>query len=113
MPANVLQAVMDAAVEAIILIDKRGTISAFNLSAGRLFGSPAADVLGQKVTVRMSEPYRSAHDDYLARYAETRIPHIIGVGREIEARCKDGSMFPAFLAVGEVAGDGPHRYVGL
>ena len=113
MPANVLQAVMDAAVEAIILIDGRGTVSAFNRSAERLFGYTASEVLGRNVAVLMGEPYRSAHDDYLARYAETRIPHIIGVGREIEARRKDGSVFPAFLSVGEVAGDGPHRYVGL
>jgi two-component system sensor kinase FixL len=104
---------MDAAVEAIILIDRHGTISAFNRSAERLFCYTAADVLGQNVKLLMGEPYRSAHDDYLARYAETRIPHIIGVGREVEARRKDGSPFPAFLSVGEVPGDGPHRYVGL
>src|SRR5262245_7886916 len=113
MPANVLQAVMDAAVKAIILIDRHGTISAFNRSAERLFGYSAEEALGRNVSLLMGEPYRSAHDDYLARYAETRIPHIIGVGREIEAQRKDGSVFPAFLSVGEVAGDGPHRYVGL
>jgi two-component system sensor kinase FixL len=113
MPANVLQAVMDAAVEAIILIDKQGTISAFNRSAERLFGYAAAEIVGQNVRILMNEPYRSAHDDYLARYAETRIPHIIGVGREVDARRKDGSLFPAFLSVGEVGGDGPHRFVGL
>jgi two-component system, LuxR family, sensor kinase FixL len=113
MPHNAFQAIMDAAVEAIILIDRRGTVSAFNRSAERLFGYDAAEVLGHNVTLLMAEPFHSAHDDYLARYAETRIPHIIGVGREIEARRKDGSIFPAFLSVGEVAGDGPHRYVGM
>jgi two-component system sensor kinase FixL len=113
MPANVLQAVMDAAVEAIILIDRRGIVSAFNRSAERLFGYTATEILGQNVKILMPEPYRSAHDDYLARYAESRIPHIIGVGREVEAMRSDGSVFPAFLSVGEVAGDGAHRYVGL
>src|SRR5689334_10519974 len=66
MPANVLQAVMDAAVEAIILIDRRGTISAFNRSAERLFGYTAAEALGRNVTLLMGEPYHSAHDEYLA-----------------------------------------------
>jgi two-component system, LuxR family, sensor kinase FixL len=113
MSSTLFDAVMDAAVEAIILIDRHGTISAFNRSAERLFGYPAAEAIGQNVKVLMVEPLRSAHDSYLERYADTRIPHIIGVGREIDARRKDGSVFPAFLSVGEVRGDGPHRYVGI
>ena len=72
---------MDAALEAIILIDGRGTISSFNRSAERLFGYAVAEVLGQNVKILMAEPYREAHDEYLARYEETRIPHIIGVAR--------------------------------
>jgi two-component system sensor kinase FixL len=104
---------MDAAVEAIILIDRNGVISGFNRSAERLFGYTAAEAMGQNVRVLMPEPMRSAHDSYLERYAETHIPHIIGVGREIDALRKDGSLFPAFLSVGEVRGEGPHRYVGI
>src|SRR6185436_20052964 len=72
-----------------------------------------SEALGRNVMFLMTEPDRSAHDDYLARYAATGIPHIIGIGREIEALRKDGSIFPAFLSVGEVAGDGPHGYVGM
>jgi two-component system sensor kinase FixL len=113
MPVNALQAIMDAAVEAIILIDGRGGITAFNRAAERLFGYAADEVLGRNVQVLMAEPYRSAHDEYIRRYAETSIPHIIGVGREVEGRRQNGALFPAFLSVGEVAGDGPHRYVGL
>jgi two-component system sensor kinase FixL len=113
MPVNALQAIMDAAVEAIILIDGKGGITAFNRAAERLFGYAADEVLGRNVQVLMAEPYRSAHDEYIRRYAETSIPHIIGVGREVEGRRQNGALFPAFLSVGEVAGDGPHRYVGL
>ena len=104
---------MDAAVEAIILIDARGGITAFNRAAERLFGYAASEALGHNVKMLMAEPYHSAHDDYIRRYAETSIPHIIGVGREVEGRRKNGATFPAFLSVGEVAGDGPHRYVGM
>jgi two-component system sensor kinase FixL len=113
MPINLFNALMDAAVEAIILIDRQGVMSGFNRSAERLFGYTAAEAIGQNVSVLMPEPMRSAHDSYLERYAETHIPHIIGVGREIDARRKDGSLFPAFLSVGEVRGEGPHRYVGI
>jgi len=104
---------MDAAVEAIILIDRHGAITAFNRAAERLFGYAAHEVIERNVKVLMPEPYGSAHDDFLRRYAETSIPHIIGVGREVAGRRKDGVVFPAFLSVGEVAGNGQHRYVGM
>jgi two-component system sensor kinase FixL len=61
----------------------------------------------------MAEPDRSAHDKHLARFLETRVPHIIGMGREVEARRKDGSVFPAFLSVGAVEGSEPPRFVGF
>lgn len=104
---------MDASVEAIILIDQQGVVSAFNRSAERLFGHTASEIVGRNVKTLMPEPYRSAHDAYLNRYAETGVPHIIGVGREVRGQRKDGSVFPAFLSVGQIAGTGTHRYVGM
>ena len=104
---------MDAAVDAVVLIDHRGVIHAFNHSAERLFGYLAAEVIDQNVRMLMPEPYRSAHDEYLERYAATGIPHIIGVGREVEARHKDSTTFPAFLSVGRVADTDPPRFVGF
>lgn len=113
MPSNELQAVMDAAVDAIILVDHTGLVTAFNRSAERLFGYSSAEIVGRNVRTLMPEPYHSAHDAYLERYAETGIPHIIGVGREIEALRKDGTVFPAFLSVGRVADSTPPRFVGF
>lgn len=113
MSSNELQALLDAAVDAVVLIDHRGHITAFNRSAERLFGYDSAELLGQSVNILMPEPQRSEHDDYLQRYAETGIPHIIGVGREVEGLRKDGSKFPAFLSVGRVAGSEPSRFVGF
>jgi two-component system sensor kinase FixL len=113
MPASDLQALMDAALDAVILIDHVGVITAYNRSAERLFGYASGELLGSNVATLMPEPYRSSHDEYLERYARTGIPHIIGVGREVEALRKDGTVFPAFLSVGRVAGsDAPH-FVGF
>jgi two-component system sensor kinase FixL len=108
-----LQALMDTAVDAVILIDDRGRIGGVNLSAQRLFGFSVDELLGKNVSALMPEPYRSSHDGYLARYAETGVPHIIGVGREVEAQRKDGSLFPAFLTVGRVPCAEPPRFVGF
>ena len=107
------QALLDAAVDGIILIDHQGCVQTFNRAAERLFGYPAQEVLGANVSMLMPEPDRSDHDRYLARFRATRAPHIIGSGREVEARRKDGSVFPIFLSVGVVEGTEPPRFVGF
>ena len=108
-----LQALLDAAVDAVIVIDHRGSIQSFNRSAERLFGHEVAEVIGRNVSILMDEEDRATHDAHLERYVATRVPHIIGTGREINARRKDGSIFPALLSVGAVAGAEPPRFVGI
>jgi len=108
-----LRALLDAAVDAVIVIDANGHIEAFNPAAEKLFGFTAADVLGRNVRMLMPEPDRSAHDGYLRRYLDTGEARIIGIGREVQAQRRDGSIFPAALSVGRVAGAEPPRFVGF
>ncbi len=110
---NELRALLDAAVDGVIVIDHEGRIATFNRAAERLFGYRAAEIIGQPVTALMPEPYRSAHDGYMHKYLQTGQAHIIGVGREIVAQRRDGTVFPASLAVGEVPGSQPPRFVGF
>jgi two-component system, LuxR family, sensor kinase FixL len=111
--ADALQALLDAAVHGIVLIDGRGIIQNFNPAAERLFGYSVRDVVGRNVTVLMQPEDAQHHDGHLAAYLETGVPKIIGRGREVNARRRDGSTFPAFLSVGEVAGSDPVRFVGF
>jgi two-component system sensor kinase FixL len=113
MHSNQLLDVMDAAVDAVVLIDHTGLISAFNRAAERLFGWNAAEVLGRNVSLLMPEPDRSAHDQYLARHLQTGIAHIIGVGRKVQARRRDGTLFPAHLSVGRMGEAEPPQFVGF
>jgi two-component system sensor kinase FixL len=108
-----LEALLDAAVDAVILIDGAGRIEGFNRSAERLFGHAAADVLGHNVNLLMTDSDRRQHDAYMERYERTGVPHIIGIGREVQNRHKDGSVFPGFLSVGRIANVDPPRYVGF
>jgi len=108
-----LQALLDAAIDGIVVIDDSGRIHTFNQAAERLFGYPAEEVLGRNVSLLMTEPDAQAHGAHLARYLSTRVPHIIGKGREVTARRKDGSLFPAWVTVGVVAGNGSPRFVGF
>lgn len=108
-----LQALLDAAVDAVILISHVGTIEVFNHSATRLFGYSPGEVLGRNVKMLMTGRDHEHHDSYLARHLQTGVAHIIGTGRQVQARRKDGSLFPAFLSVGRIAGADPPRFVGF
>jgi PAS domain S-box-containing protein len=107
------RSLLDAAVDAIIVIDHRGSIEQFSVSAERIFGYAASEVLGRNVDVLMAEPYRSEHDRYMDRYQRTQEARIIGIGREVRARRKDGTIFPCELAVGRVAEVDPPRFIGF
>ena len=108
-----LKAVVDTAVDGVILIDARGRILTFNPACERLFKFQAHEVIGQNVKMLMPAPYRAEHDGYLKNFHETRVPKIIGIGREVTGQRKDGSTFPMELSVGEAIQDGESIFVGI
>jgi PAS domain S-box-containing protein len=97
-----LRAILDTAIDAIISIDGRGAILSVNPATERMFGYTARELLGRNVNILMPEPNHAEHDGYLARYKHTGEKRIIGIGREVQARRKDGSVFAIDLAVSEV-----------
>lgn len=97
-----IRAILETTVDAIITIDARGHIESFNQAAERIFGYEADEVIGQNVKVLMPTPYREEHDSYIQSYHDTGRKRIIGIGREVVGRRKDGSIFPMDLAVSEV-----------
>lgn len=107
------QALMEAAVDAIVVIDHHGRILAVNDSTRRLFGFRVDEMLGENVSMLMPEPDRSAHDGYLAQYLSTGVAKVIGLGRDVTARRSDGTQFPARLSVGRIPDKVPPRFVGV
>jgi PAS domain S-box-containing protein len=108
-----LKAVVETAVDGVILIDARGRVLMFNPACEKLFKFHAHEVIGQNVKMLMPAPYRAEHDGYLKNFRQTRVPKIIGVGREVTGQRKDGSTFPMDLSVGEAIQDGESIFVGI
>jgi two-component system sensor kinase FixL len=106
-------ALMDATIDAVIVIDHRGHMTAVNEATRRLFGYRTDELLGHNVSMLMPEPDRERHDEYIARYLKTGEARIIGIGREVIAQRKDGSLVRVRLSVGRVPDAVPPRFVGL
>ena len=97
-----LRAILDTAVEGIITINERGIVESINVAAEKIFGYKAHEVIGNNVNMLMPSPHHQQHDSYLSNYRHTGHAKIIGIGREVSGRRKDGSVFPMDLAVSEV-----------
>ena len=110
---SLIATVLDTVVDGLITIDRHGIIQSFNKACVSLFGYTPEEVIGQNVRILMPEPYHSEHDRYISAYLETSVPKIIGIGREVMGRRKDGSTFPMELAVGESPQGGNHAFVGI
>lgn len=100
-----LQTILESSLDGIVTIDEQGRILAFNHSAERMFGYTEKEILGRNVSVLMPPPYRDEHDGYLERYLRTGERRVIGVNREVKALRKDGTVFPAYLSIGEIPGE--------
>ena len=106
------QAVTDNLVDAIVTINDRGVIESVNPAGCQIFGYPANEMVGRNVSMLMPEPYRSAHDGYLAHYLNGGAPKVLGTaGREAEGLRKDGSLFPISLSVSEFRDQGQRMFV--
>ena len=97
-----LRAIIESTIDGIITISSRGIIETINSSGASLFGYSKDELIGNNVSMLMPNPHNSKHDNYISRYEETGNAKIIGIGREVLGKKKDGTLFPVRLAVNEV-----------
>lgn len=108
-----LKAILDGAYEAIITIDEHGIIESSNLRAQEMFGYPERELRGENVNQLMPSPYRQEHDSYIRSYCKTGQAKVIGQGREVRGRRRDGSEFPIRLTITETRFQNSRLFTGL
>lgn len=108
-----LQAILETAVDAIVMIDSKGHIQSFNRSAVRMFGYELSEVAGKNVNILMPSPWREHHDAYISNYMKTGEAKIIGIGREVAGIRKNGEVFPIALSVSAVVEQGQWFFIGM
>lgn len=108
-----IEAVVDTVLDGIVTISSEGIIDSVNPATERIFGYHAHELIGCNVNVLMPEPYHSAHDGYLENYLNTGQAKVIGIGREVRGKRKDGTEFPVDLAVTQMSINGKPAFVGI
>ncbi len=107
-----LRALVETVTDGVMLIDAGGDVILFNPACERLFGYPAADVVGRNISM-LIPPQRDDHDRRTEDFPPNGMLEIIGGGREVSGRRRDGTPFPLTLSVGEVKRDGQLLFVGI
>ena len=109
----IYKSLFDTSIDGIIVIDEKGIMQDANNAIVKLMGYSKEELVGNNVSMLMGTPHKARHDGYLSRYKKTKEAKIIGIGREVEAVKKDGTIFPIRLAVSEFLKDGKSFYTGI
>ena len=107
------RSIVDNVVDGIITINELGIIQSVNQATNRIFGFVPGELEGRNVKILAAEPFREAHDGYLANYMKTGDAKIIGIGREVVGQRRDGASFPMELAVSNLKLAGEQLFVGV
>lgn len=108
-----LQALWETVVDGLVVIDERGIIKSVNPATLSIFGYSEDELVGQNVKILMPERYAREHDQYIKAYKRTGDGKIIGRGRKVSGRRKNGSEFPLYLAVSEFEVNGKRHFGGI
>ena len=110
---SLLSAILATIPDALVVINEQGLITSFNAAAEKMFGYREADTLGRNVSMLMPSPHQDSHDGYIARYFKTGERRMIGIGRVLEGRRSDGSIFPIEMSVGEARWQRQRAFTGI
>jgi len=108
-----MKAILETVPDGIITINNRGIIETVNPAVVNVFGYEESELVGQNVKILMPDPYQTEHDEYLKHFRDTGEKKVIGIGREVVAKRKDGTTFPIDLAISEMNVSGEQMFTGV
>ena len=108
-----LRAVVNTAIDAIVVIDECGIVQSVNPAVERIFGYQSDEIVGKSVNLLIPDPERRTHDGHIGVYLRTGISKIIGIGREVQAQRKSGQIFPVDLALTEWRIEDKRYFTGI
>lgn len=105
--AEMAWSLLEAAPDAIVAVDGNGCIVLANAQVEQLFGYERHELLGEPIEVLVPESVRGMHVCHRESYRAHPVTRPMGAGRELAARRKDGSEFPAEISLSAIeTGDG-------
>jgi len=108
-----MRTVVNNVTEGIITTNDKGIIESFNPAAENLFGYLATEVISKNISLLVPDSHSASHDRYIANYLRHGKSHIVGLGREVEGKRKDGSVFPLEVTVSEMWVEGERMFCSV
>lgn len=106
-----LTALLEAALDGIVIANSTGTILRANKQAAQLFGRTVAELVGSHISLLMPADVASHHQDYMEHHLETGIIKVLGPRRPVDGRRADGSIFPLQVALAKATIGGKMVFV--
>lgn len=97
--------VVEAAPNAIVMVNRAGEIVLVNAQAERVFEYSRTELLGQRIEVLVPERFRSGHAEMCTGFFAEPRPRSMGARRDLFGRKKDGSEFPVEIGLNPIETD--------